>query len=261
MSSPTSSSSLLVKNPPVVLTVGAVGHSAVLDIADHIKAIQSSLRTQGFPLYKHSQHQNYNVIVGKAPEVQLIDRWEFVSEDGSRLITINGDQVSYATTAYTSFIDFWNDLAVGLTTFKEVVNPAVCTLLGFRHINTLPPNNELISPSLHGLNASSIETKHYHHNYRFWCDTDEGGRLVVKLGYEHAKNFLPGNVRGISIADKVKAPEDMKSYVYVLDVDHSRNEISEPYEIESIKENLDRIHKHTNDGFLAAVTNKVASKA
>jgi len=151
-------------------------------------------------------------------------------------------------------------LTFALKSIGEILTPASCVTMGFRSINVIeaPADSsdriwEFLQPGLHGIDHRGLDTKHFHHNYRYWSETSEG-KLIISSKFVHAKDAIPPDIKSEKMTMK-RQFEDGR-YVLALEFDHntSGNTAVIPFEQKAILSKMTRLHDTVNKGFLTCVT-------
>ena len=188
--------------------------------------------------------------------------WQFVNAENTVILSLAADFVTLTVTNYISFEAFSESLAFALKNIAAILAPASSVSMGFRSINVIeaPAESsdriwEFIQPGLHGIDHRSLDTKHFHHYYRYWSETSDG-KLTISTRYVHAKDAIPQDIRSEKMI--MKRQFDNSRYVFALELDHNTSGTSAviPFEQETILSKMTRLHDTVNKGFLMCVTPK-----
>jgi uncharacterized protein (TIGR04255 family) len=257
-----SPSGFRLENPPLVAVLARVRFTPILKIADYIPDFQDLVRKHGFPGFRQKDVQEMKFARNNPPQELNRRFWQFVNADNSVILSLAADFITLTVTNYASFAAFSESFAFVLKNIAELLTPASSLNMGFRSINVIEapaesPDHiwEFIQPGLHGIDQRSLDTKHFHHYYRYWSETTDG-KLTISARYVHAKDAIPQDIRSENMA--MKRQFDDSRYVFALELDHitSGNSAVIPFEQKAILSKMTRLHDTVNKGFLTCVTPK-----
>jgi uncharacterized protein (TIGR04255 family) len=131
-----------MSNPPVYLVLAQVQFNAVLALDSYIPSIQESFRKMGFPDFRKSVMQTFNLNIGESSTVPVSPSVQYVFSDMEkhRAFILMNSALSYNVTKYDVFETFSDELLKGL----EIVDAAVGGLsytdrIGVRYLDAIFP--------------------------------------------------------------------------------------------------------------------------
>lgn len=247
---------LKLTKSPLVIVLGQVRISPVLQMETYIPQIQERLRHKGYPVFRPSKIQEFNILPDGKAQVASTDRWIFAEKDRRTAVVIAPDFVVLETSRYDVFDAFSDSFEVALREVGEVVGVALAERIGLRYIDLIRPAEgeslaEYLNAGLKGLSAAELETDGLLHRYEATGKT-KAGQLVVRLfqtaqGVVLPPDLVPGD---IELAQIQLAPNERVS---ILDIDHF-SVTQRDYEPAKLMDDMWALHDASDKAFRAAVT-------
>jgi len=250
---------LKLKKAPLIMTLGAVEFSPIINIESYVPKLQDQLRRNGFPL---AQFKNVRQLLFSSPsvdpKVEVRPIFGFYNERRSRVITINYNTISLALTDYISFSDYIQTLHLAVSILAEFASPALMIGLGFRHLNRIgnaEERKQYLKQAFHGMDADSIPgLNNFRQSYAIRAEVGEDSSLIVHLRGGAGWTIIPDEFSELGLP--IELDEDFAKSTYILDID-CRRDLKSPFnrfDNENIITEMDRLHNQVNDVFVSMVT-------
>lgn len=245
---------------PLVFVLAQVRISPVLKMSDYLPAIQEKLRLMGFPRFQ-ALHQEEIILGPQQRMARTTVRWLFSDKDGIGSVMLAPDFVIYQVAAYVSFDAFSKTLADILRVISEETKVSLSERLGLRYINLLKPEGterfeDYLQAGLLGLAAEKIASKKVQFIFEERGTTDLG-TLVIRLFRNDNGKILPPDIEPFDM--KLRATGKEGESVAILDIDHF-SPIRRDFVVETLIDELWKLHDFTDGAFRAAVTTKALDK-
>lgn len=245
----------------LVYTIGAMIIS-LPSIADCIPAIHKDLIAD-FPQYSRMEIDvvRSNPITAKITPDTIVQH-SLCSGDRSWGIIITPERILLQTTKYENFLDFSQRFGAVLRAIQKNTGLQHHNGIAFRHIDNIKPLD--VSQPLSEVVESAfltptIGTTTDSHNSRHEYVYSAGARNLAFRLYTFENGHgprVPEEIISNYIALKMKAPDEMESSPYVLadfEAVSLSNEISLPYDVDTILSELDELHQFVSIAYRKVV--------
>jgi uncharacterized protein (TIGR04255 family) len=258
-------------NAPVFYTIAQVRHNPVLRIEDPacVSNMQDRFRKMGY-----SDYQSHTAIDISLPDPSLgingqniqpkitnFERHIFTNLDSSKSFVVDRNSVSFQTTAYDVFETFSSDFAGGLTLINEVVDGFdFVSRLGIRYLDVINPKEsgeqelrKFLQPGLLGVTSSLPDQFLVNYSvsecHSFYPSV---GNVLTRALISGGKLALPQDIQiiGVKIQEKFSSTSGVHA---VIDTDAS-SENRQPFKIEDILNQLDKLHIAASNVFKSSIT-------
>lgn len=247
--------SLNLPQAPLAYVVAQVRTSAVVSLEKFIPDVQEQLRHSGFPKFQDQQVQEILIQPNTAPDFKSFRRWEFQNKASTIGIVVATDFVLVHTTAYSTFEDLEQWLALALSTVGDSVGISLVERVGLRYVNLIKPaaGRELESylhPGLVGLDGSFLGLRNTLNRCQFSGETDIG-KLVVRCTQLNDGTSLPPDIKPMTLRPKMVAQPGER--VCLLEFDHFSDRSSD-YDLPATLDSLWELHGTIELAFKHSVT-------
>lgn len=249
-----------------MMALGQITFTQSPEIFEHITAIKAIIADLGMPVAKQRQQiVTINVSGTASPRVIQSSIWWFSSLDKTRAFAVAQNSLVLYDTNYKNFDQFKE-------TLKTVVNEIVkiggkgcfLTTVALRYLSGFAadgwPSPYLVS-GLYGLPTEQLSTSHFHHQYSFWCTTENDGKLVLSVKTMHGNQLVPTDLQtvGVVFGSKFSLPKDSDAVQLDIHETLQRKELKnlDPLEIERL---LTSMRINIKRAFLSATTPEAYTK-
>lgn len=192
------------KDSPLIFVIAQISFTQSPEIISKIADVKSALGNLGLPIAEKTQQVTFTASSSSAPpKVSQTEFWLFSSVVRNRIVSISSNSLVIYDTQYHRFAEF-RDRFSKIVDIVQTVAGEGCytTSIALRYVSgfesgDLPSN--LIPLGLHGLPVSCVETSHFHHEYKYWCDVKSGGRLIAIVKTVHGNELIPKDVQRLRL--------------------------------------------------------------
>ncbi len=133
-----------------------------------------------------------------------------------------------------------------------VTTVALRYVSGFK-VDGLPAS--LVANGVRGIDVSSLPTKHFHHDYRFWCDIVDGGRLAVTAKTVHGHELMPREIQPLQLSVNSKFKLQKRDDAVQIDI-HETKQLNPPERFNGpeVSLRLSAMRNHAKTAFLTLTT-------
>ncbi len=245
--------SLNLARNPIVLALGQVVTSPILDIERYIPKLQEEFRHAGYPLFERIDLQSIQLGPNQSPTIQSESKWVFLNRERSQSISIGQSFIVLEQNSYSSFDSFVDALVAALRVIGGRVKPALVQRIGFRRVSLVEGSEMLaaerfIQPSMQGVDNQEF-TMSGQHQYEFRGETNDGN-LMIRVIRPAPAGVLPPELLGGVVS--VREPVTLDNSA-TIDIDHfaARTEDFEPAELLN---SFWRLHDASDLAFRQTVT-------
>ncbi len=247
-------SKFTLSKPPLAVVLAQFGLQYPISDST-LNNMRSSLRRAG--LERLTKRRDRTVSFSPPsiePKVQDLEVSILVDSKNSKGVSVAGNTISCFTGRHSNFTDFIQYLSQVVASISGGGGTFEATSVALRYINVFEIGDDpatVVKQSLRGLERFNLGKEHHHHNYEFWCDTDQG-RLTLRFSTTHGDR-KPAQ---IGHADVVFPHDRLTSYdvmVGHLDIFANTNALSPPSNWEASKGILQRMNLDIEQAFLNAI--------
>ncbi len=245
---------------PLMIAVAHVTFTQSPEIIQHITSVKAGLGKLGLPLAEAKQHANFTVNQsGAAPTVTQTSFWWFTSPERRRAVAVGQNYLVFYDGQYSKFGDFVDFLKQANELVVSVAGEGCfLTAMALRYVSGFrsdgSPSPYLVT-GLSGIPLASLETEHFHHQYNFWCDTAEGGKLVANVKTVHGHQLIPQDIQSAGVALDGKFALGKESDAVQIDI-HETLQKREIHRLETaeVERIAGEMRNNIKKAFLAATT-------
>ncbi len=254
----------ILSKQPLALVLMQIRFSPVPLIENYINNIQAALNKLGFPLFE--QNDNLSVEVSpKGIKTTKGYQWTFKSADQRTNIILDKNQLSFQTTKYSVFEDFYEAFsAITNSVFgliEDFKSSNKVQRIGLRYIDQIIPQNESDTVSSY-INSNYTVTQMFGEKQVnnllaqsgiIQIEGEIAGFITVK--FSEGKNGIPIPPELMARAPELSRTVDNGTITGIIDIDHSYiPQIPEDYDEERIKLIFYRMHDNTHTVFKQIVS-------
>lgn len=243
-----------LKASPLALVLVQFSVSVAIDLT--AETLRECLKTCG--LEKLTKKFERNVTVNPtspAPVVQDRTVCILLDSDGDSGISVVDNTFAYFTNKHETYDDLANTLSKLIECIESAARPISITSVALRYVNAFriaKHHTEVVSDSLGGLSRNGLVKEHHHHNYEFWCETDDG-RLHTRFATDHGDR----KPKQLGHSEQVYPHRAIWSYeqsIGHLDIfETSNNMVQSPIDWPTASMMLKRMNLNIEQAFLNAV--------
>nr|WP_298889939.1 TIGR04255 family protein [uncultured Acinetobacter sp.] len=245
-------------NQPLVITLAEFRFSAILKMENYVSAFQDYLR-QDFPHFSTTQTQEM-VFNPNGIQVKASTGWLFLSSNKKSALMLDKDKITFMTSSYNRFPQFWDDCQKALSFIEKEVKPALLLRIGLRYSDLIigKEENEQIESYVQPVvcNTGYIENigKQAHRINETVLETNVG-RMAIRSLY--------GVLNLSAWHDLSEPPIIINKYPkhsnrILLDFDHfwqsNENEEDVPFNVQFIEKKLNLLHEKSREAFWEITT-------
>jgi uncharacterized protein (TIGR04255 family) len=246
-------------NSPLILALAEIRFSPVLVMEHYIPAIQETLRRGGFPGFMPATTQQIQFIGDSGPTMQTSTRWLFTSIDGSDVVTLSTESLSFHTRNYDDFETFMQSLQRVIDAVAVSAEPSFVQRVGLRYVDAIPAMGEDLSnyfnESIRSFTAADLGVKSLLLNQQIVADTDHG-HLLIRMSQVKDGPLLPFDLNALEFAE-LTIPRD--GVHAILDIDSSDERRGE-FSFETLEERLWGVHSVASTAFWKSITDRAAAE-
>ena len=225
--------------------------------------IQEALREGGYPNYRVSETQTYQIAPTSAPaKLSVAHRYDFADKANTSGVSLTKNSFFYHTTAYTKFPDFINNFRACLTLVDEILGIDIYTRMGLRYIDLIESNDgkdlsDYLVPGIQGFTPGGYEVTDTKTQTETLSVT-KPGRLVQRLTLGTMKSALPEELKPFQLTlDRELSDHQPKALLDIaLYSGHEAQALPKEFSIDAIIEDLEAKHVVTREAFRASVTDE-----
>ncbi len=118
-------------NQPLVIALAEFRFSAILKMENYVSAFQDCLR-QDFPHFSTMQTQEM-IVDSSGVRINTSTGWLFLSGNKKRAFMLDKDKLTFMTSEYNRFPNFWDDCQKALSFIESEIKPALLLRVGLRY--------------------------------------------------------------------------------------------------------------------------------
>lgn len=223
--------------------------------------LRTCLRTCGLERLTKKLQNNVSVNpTNLSPVVQKREIFVFLSPDSKRGLSISEKQIAYFKNDHSGFNDLLDDFQK-ISQCLELANNLFETI-SLRYVNAFKFSQsatEVVEDSLGGLNREGLGKPHHHHNYEFWCETEDG-RLHTRFSTDHGDR-TPKQLGDAEAIYPSRFRWSYDEHVGHLDIFETSKPLSaNPVNHEGATEVLRRMNLNVERAFINSIKNEVMSE-
>lgn len=201
---------------PLMLVLAQIKFTQSPELFERITEIKAALCELGLPVAQERQQVNVSVTLGTSAPSRTTQStvWWFTSLDKRRAMAVTQNSVVLYDANYARFSEFRPLVKQAIEPIVRIAgNGCFLTTVALRYLSGFASDgmpSPYVAPGVRGLATEQLLTDHFHHEYSFWCDTQQQGRLVLKLRTVHGNELIPKDLKpaGIDFDSKFKLPYD-----------------------------------------------------
>jgi uncharacterized protein (TIGR04255 family) len=247
------------QDAPLLAAVAHIGFTQSPEVLERITGVKAGLTQLKMPVAELTQQTNVTVIGGTTPRVTQNPFWWFRTLDRKRAVGVSQNSVALYDADYGRFEQFL-DRVRGMSKVIEETAGSGCflTLVALRYLSGSPSDgtpSPYICNGLHGIPVGNLRTRHFHHEYSFWCDIENGGKLVVKLKTVHGDQLIPQEIRSAGLAVDPKFTLPKQTDAIQLDIYETvQKKEMKPLSVAEVEQTSVNMHNDIKAAFLASTT-------
>jgi uncharacterized protein (TIGR04255 family) len=248
-------SKFVLVRPPLAVVLAQFGlRSPISD--ESVNLVRKSLHAIRLDraMKKHERSVSFNP-PSIEPKIQDLLVYNFLDSANTQGVSVAGSTVSCFASEHHNFSRFVDYLSSVVAAISVAGIAFDVTSIALRYINVFEADGDpatVVKRSLRGLDHANLGKEHHHHNYEFWCDTDEG-RLTVRFSTMHGDQ-KPAQI-GHAVA--VFPSRCLRSYdVMVGHLDifaNTTRSLNPPISWEASKRVLQAMNRNIEQAFLNAI--------
>ena len=118
-------------NQPLVIALAEFRFSAILKMENYVSAFQDYLR-HDFPHFSEMQQQEM-IVDPHGIRVNSSTGWLFLSGNKKRAFMLDKDKITFMSSEYDRFPQFWDDCQKALAYIENEIKPALLLRVGLRY--------------------------------------------------------------------------------------------------------------------------------
>lgn len=253
-----------MKDAPVYFTIAQVRFNPVLSLKTYLSAIQEQLRKAGYPDFKQGFTVAFNLTLVSGAEAQKgappplqAEHYVFSNMDSTRGFILQQNSLSFQTTEYDTYQSLASEFLNGLEIVHKAVGLNFSERVGVRYLDAVFPKegdglSQYLVPEVMGI-AARLEGSVIVHSFsetvtRFQDVGKVVSRTIIQIG---PLGFPPDlQPDGLKLKNRFQRINGLHA---IIDTDGSF-EKREPFDIGTVKNRLDVLHKKISAAFYATVT-------
>jgi uncharacterized protein (TIGR04255 family) len=248
-------------NQPLAFALAEFRFSPVLQISDHIPALQEALR-KTYPTLETLKEQSIQIQSGNI-NVASQDRWGLVSADRQHAVTVDHKRLIYFTTDYPRFEGFADSCLDALKHLERLASPDLIMRVGLRYgdvirITEAESLEDFVDryfdfpKCIHNLGEPE------HQKDEILIRTSVGRLLIRSIYGKHHLVCMP-DLGGSPIVPK---PDSEPSLRIILDFDHfwAGGSTATRFELPQIRALLEQLHSTSREAFWQVTTDKARNE-
>jgi uncharacterized protein (TIGR04255 family) len=216
-----------MQHAPIFFTIGQIRFNPILDMHNHVEALQTEFRKNGFSGFNEEALTSIQVDTSSAsPKVVPTSqkRWRFANSKKTGEIILFPNSLVYQTTAYETSQDFIGRTVDAIRIVHNKVGLDSVESVGFRTLDAIIPSEDnplevLLKPELLGF-YSSTNGKLKQNILEGLSTIGDNGFLVRRVVILHGALGIPIDVMPISLAVDTRFTS-VNSWHAILDTDCS----------------------------------------
>lgn len=187
------------EDAPLIVAIAHISFTQSPELLQRITDIKAGLAK--LDLLVAESTQQTNLAISSPRGIQQVTQepvWWFRSLNGRRAIGVSQNSVAHYDAEYSRFDQFLDRVKRMSGLIAEIAGPGCfLTAVALRYISGFASDGSpspYICPGLHGIPVQNLKTRHFHNEHSFWCDTEGGGQLVVKVKTVHGNQLLPQDI-------------------------------------------------------------------
>lgn len=255
---------------PLAYVLIQIRFSPISLLENYIDKIQAALNKVGFPLVERNENLSVNVMP-TGINTQKWLQWTFKSVDQRTNIVFDKNQISFQTTDYSIFEDFYKNFSSVFSTVFGLIPDFITSnkiqRLGLRYIDQIIPQtkNDTVSSyiktdyTVFPIFGNQQRMKSVAQSGEITIENDITGFITVKLS--EGKNGTPIPPELMARAPALVRNEQKEIDTGIIDVDHSyMPKVPEDYDENRLKLLFYRMHDNTNNVFKQIVSEEGMQK-
>jgi len=240
-----------------VHVLAQVRFSPVFSIDKAVPTIQESLKPLGFVRAAKRSIQHITIQEAKPPQVEAVERWEFLDAKKTVAVLLTRDFVALQTNRYSTFEQFSDQLGRIVEVVKRIAGVEFAERLGLRYVDLVRPGDketasDYLVCGLTGYpfrNVEEIEPSTISFSSQSTAVTT-AGVLSVRC-HQAVGQILPADLVPLALDYSWTVPPS--ETVTILDFDHY-SEKTRPFEVAALVETMWQLHDLIGIVFQNAVT-------
>jgi uncharacterized protein (TIGR04255 family) len=249
-----------LSNAPLILSLCQVRFATILDLSEHIPALQREFKALGYLRFEETQLPAIRIVPQGAPQIQLLKRWQFLTSDRDAAIVLTTDFVSVITSTYHTFERLLAHIITAVGHLKTTAGIELVDRVGLRYVDLIRPrDDEAISDYVHesllGLPLTALRdigAARTSVSSETQFSTQVGGTLVVRLRQLEAGAVVPPDLDASLLKPRVSLQQGESAFA--LDCDHYCADLNKSVDLADLEGMLWSLHSGVHAAFSAAVT-------
>lgn len=251
------------EDSPLMFVIAHISFTQSPEIFDRIAEVKRTLGEDGLLYAEKKQQTTYTSQGSGPPSVRQKTFWTFTSMSRDRVVAVSTNSLVIYDAAYTRFPIFSTRIAKYVDAVARLAgNGCFSTTTALRFVSGFRVQNvptESVHSAIRGLPADVFDTKHFHHEYRYWCDVNKGGRLSVVVKSVHGDELLPKDIEPYKLSINPKFTMTHSEHAIQLEIfetfQHSKENLT-PLTAQNVVGVLASIRKNAKTAFLLVTTNE-----
>ncbi|MBI5569655.1 MAG: TIGR04255 family protein [Desulfomonile tiedjei] len=253
-----------MKDAPVYFTIAQVRFNPILSLKTFMPGVQEQMRKAGYPDFKQSLTVavNLSLISGAEaqqapPQLLQTDRYVFSNMENTRGFILQQNSLSFQGTDYDTYETLSSEFLKGLEILNAAVGLNFSERVGIRYLDAVVPKkgdeiSQYLVPEVMGI-AARLEGSALVHSFsetvaRIRDVEKVVCRTIIQIG---PLGFPPDlQPDGLKLKDRFKKVNELHA---VIDTDGAF-EGREPFNIGTVKNRLDGLHREISTAFYATIT-------
>jgi len=248
-----------MQNAPIFFTIGQVRFNPILDMHQHIEALQKEFRKHSFSGFSEENLTSIQIDPsGASPNAVTTSqkRWRFTNSKKTGEIVLYSNSISYQTTSYETSQEFKNRLMIAIRIVHEELNLDYVEQIGFRTLDAIIPNQDhplenWLKPALLGF-YSGMNDILKHSILEGVSTVGPTGFLVQRVVILRGSLAIPIDLLPISLVIDRRFTS-VNDWHAILDTDFAAREQFD-FNLDAIGEHLTAVKEEASKAFRSAVS-------
>lgn len=254
------SDSTEISKVPLMLVLAQVAYTPSPEVLSEITTVKTALGKQGFPVADVKQQSSFSIgPQNPVPHVNQNSYWTFTTMDARRSVVVAQNSVVIYDTNYGRFDQFRARLHDVLSTIADVTGEGCFTRsVALRYVSGYQETSDtsnFLHQGVRGVDMEKLPNDHFHHSYNFWCNTNDGGRLVVGVKTVHGNQLAPGDFNSVGLKIDPKFNLSRTDIAVQIDIHETIQEKQMlVFEAHLVEEKVAKMRANIKSGFFACTT-------
>jgi uncharacterized protein (TIGR04255 family) len=254
------------EDAPLMVAIAQIGFTQSPELLQRITDIKAGLARLDLLIAESTQQTNVAISqTGGIPQVIQNLFWWFRALNRRRAIGVSQNQVVLYDADYGRFQQFLDRVKEMTGLVAETAGPGCfVTFVALRYISGFASDGSpspYICAGLQGIPVQGLNTTHFHHEYNFWCDVDDGGKLVAKLKTVHGNQLIPQEILAAGLAFDQKFNFDKEIDAVQLDIYETvQKKVMERLTVAEIERMSSAMRNNIKAAFLASITERAQER-